>query len=83
MDGADTLRFSALATFDVRLFANLQQRLPRTTWARAMRVSLGVTNLLNRRQRVRDATGRTPLAYQGAYLDPLGRTVSLTVRRLL
>jgi len=31
---------------------------------------------------VHDATGQTPLSYQPAYLNPAGRTVSLSVRKL-
>jgi outer membrane receptor protein involved in Fe transport len=47
-----------------------------------MRVSLSVTNLFNRRQRVTDQTGEVPIGFQPAYLDPLGRTVRLSVRKL-
>ena len=76
------LHFSSLATFGLRLFANLQQRLPHDTWARGMRVSLGVDNILDSRQRVTDASGATPLAYQPGYLDPMGRTISLSIRKM-
>ena len=31
---------------------------------------------------VRDASGATPLIYQGAYLNPAGRTISLGLRKL-
>jgi outer membrane receptor protein involved in Fe transport len=51
-------------------------------WMRGMRVSLAVNNLLNTRQKVTDGTGATPYAYQPAYLDPLGRTVMISVRKL-
>jgi hypothetical protein len=77
-----TLRFSPLATFDLRLFANLANRLRDKAWARGMRVTLAVGNLFDSRQRVTDAAGRTPLIYQGAFLDPYGRTLSITVRRV-
>ncbi|WP_425502228.1 TonB-dependent receptor [Sphingobium jiangsuense] len=76
-----TLHFSSLLTMDLRLFANLANRLPREQWARGMRVSLGIDNLFNRRQTVTDDSGATPLAYQKGYLDPMGRTVSLSVRK--
>jgi outer membrane receptor protein involved in Fe transport len=68
---------------DLRLFADLQDRFPNAPWARDIRVSLTVANLLNDRQQVRDASGKTPLIYQPAYLDPLGRTVSLSLRKLM
>jgi iron complex outermembrane receptor protein len=38
---------------------------------------------LNDRQKVRDGRGATPLIYQPAYLDPLGRTVTLGLRKQL
>ncbi|MEG8025906.1 TonB-dependent receptor [Sphingomonas aurantiaca] len=51
-------------------------------WLRGMRISLSVDNVFNTRQRVTDATGATPNTYQPDYLDPLGRTVRLSVRKL-
>ncbi|MGR6329143.1 TonB-dependent receptor [Sphingomonas sp. XXL09] len=80
-----TLNFGGLATLNLRVFADLQQQLPLLKahpWVRGLRLSLGVTNLLNSRQRVRDANGVTPVSYQPDYQDPLGRTVSLTIRKL-
>src|SRR3546814_15910839 len=72
------LRFGSLATFDLRLFADLgQQRdfVRDHRWARGTRISLSVSNLFNRRQHVTDATGQTPISYQPDYLDPMGRTI--------
>ncbi|WP_256869410.1 hypothetical protein [Sphingobium lactosutens] len=80
--GSD-LRFGSLLTFDLRLFANMANRFRGQIWARGMRVSLSVENMLNSRQTVTDASGATPLAYQKAYLDPEGRTVLLTLRKIL
>lgn len=79
---AGDLHFGSLATFELRVFANLANRFRGKDWARGTRVSLSIANLLGQRQKVRDATGATPLAYQGAYLDPDGRTVLLSVRRI-
>ncbi len=47
-----------------------------------MRVSLSIDNLFDARQQVRDRLGTTPLSYQPGYLDPLGRSVRLSVRKL-
>ncbi|RXD02393.1 TonB-dependent receptor [Sphingomonas sp. UV9] len=80
-----TLNFGGLATANLRLFADLGQRLEwvkARPWLRGMRVSLSVDNVLNTRQRVTDATGATPNNYQPDYLDPLGRTVRLSIRKL-
>jgi iron complex outermembrane receptor protein len=82
-DDTGSLYYSSLATFDLRLFADLQQRLPHRSWARGARVTLSLTNLLDTRQHVHDAAGATPLIYEPAFLDPYGRTVSVTFRKIL
>jgi hypothetical protein len=82
--GSD-LFFSDYATFGLRLFADLgqQRSLAREhPFLRGMRVILTVDNILDARPQVRDRLGVTPLSYQPGYLDPLGRTVRLTVRKL-
>ena len=79
------LDFSSLGTINLRLFADLTQQLKflkKNPWAAGMRVTLGVNNVLNSRQRVRDANGQTPISYQPDYLDPLGRTIRLSVRKM-
>jgi len=81
-DGTGPLYFSSLATVDLRLFANLQQRFAGREWARGTRVTLGVSNMFDAHQRVRDGSGGTPQIYQPAFLDAYGRVVSLSVRRL-
>jgi uncharacterized membrane protein YgcG len=82
---SDRLQFSDLATVDLRLFANLGN-MPKLVvdnpWLRGTRVTLSVDNLFDARQRVRDATGTTPVNYQPDLLDPLGRTVRLSLRKL-
>ena len=82
----NTLHFGSLAKFDVRLFDDFTQNLDflrKHHWAKGMRIGVAVTNIFNTRQRVTDQTGAVPLSYQGAYLDPLGRAVRLTVRKLI
>lgn len=79
-----TLHFSSLATADLRLFANLGQ-MPQLVrnhpFLAGTRVTFSVQNLFDSRQDVRDNTGVTPLRYQPGYLDPLGRTVSISFRK--
>jgi outer membrane receptor protein involved in Fe transport len=80
-----SLRFSPLATFDLRLFANLGERfelVSKYPWLRGTQVRFEVDNLFNARPRVRDAFGEVPTSYQSNLLDPLGRTVSLSIRKL-
>ncbi|HVJ00176.1 MAG TPA: TonB-dependent receptor [Sphingomonas sp.] len=81
----EQLHFGSLATVDLRLFADLGQQLKFARdhrWARGMRISLSVDNLFNQRQRVTDAAGGTPISYQPDYLDPMGRTIRLSIRKL-
>ena len=80
----ETLTFSPLATANLRLFLDLGQQpaLAGRRWARGARITLSVTNLLDARLRVRDATGVTPLRYDPYYLDAAGRTVRLSLRKL-
>ena len=83
--GNQALRFSDLATVDFRLFANLgQQQALVKAWPflRGARITLSANNLFNSRQHVRDAAGDTPISYQPAYLDPLGRSVRIGFRKL-
>ena len=82
---ANDLFFSGLTTLNLRLFADLGQRpgvVQKHPWLRGSRISLAVNNLLNDRINVRDRNGNEPLGYQRDQLDPLGRTVTLTFRKL-
>jgi iron complex outermembrane recepter protein len=82
---AGDLHFSDITTLNLRLFANLGQQkdlVSSNPWLRGVRVGLYVNNLLDERVQVRDANGATPLAYQPGYIDPSGRTVLLSVRKL-
>ncbi|HLL31325.1 MAG TPA: hypothetical protein VK403_10045, partial [Allosphingosinicella sp.] len=80
----DDLHFDDFATINLRLFADLgQQPFARERpFLRGMRVSLAIDNLFDARQQVRDRLGAVPLSYQPDYLDPLGRSVRLSVRKL-
>ena len=81
----DDLRFSPLATFDLRMFANLGERLDLVSkhpWLRGSSVRFEVNNLFNAKPRVRNAAGEVPFSYQPDLLDPLGRTVSISFRKL-
>ena len=82
---SEPLAFSPLTTLNLRLFADLGSQLRFVKdhpWARGMRVTLSADNLLDSRQRVRDAEGNTPISYQPDILDPLGRTVMVSIRKL-
>jgi hypothetical protein len=85
--GGQTLYFSDLATVGVNAFANLNASqkalVAKYPVLKNGFVMLNVENLFNARQTVRDQGGVTPQAYQRDYLDPLGRTVRISFRKLL
>ena len=56
---------------------------PRGAWAKGLRITVAADNLFDPKRRVRDSGGATPLGYQPYLLDPLGRTVSLSLRKVL
>lgn len=79
------LKFSDLTTVNLRLFANLGARrdlVAKYPVLRGTRVTFGVTNLFDEKQEVRNAAGVVPVTYQEDYLDPLGRSLRLSVRKV-
>lgn len=79
------LFFSDLTTVNLRVFADLGQRrrlVARYPFFRGARASVAVNNLFDQRLDVRDAAGATPLSLQPAFLDPLGRSVRISFRKL-
>ncbi|MET0249922.1 MAG: TonB-dependent receptor [Sphingobium sp.] len=85
LGGASRLNFGSLATANLRLFANLGQ-MPALVkdhpFLRGARLSIGIDNIFNTRRDVTDANGTTPLRYQPGYLDPLGRSITISFRKL-
>ena len=82
---ADDLYFSSLGKVNLRLFADLSQRrglVQQYPFFRASRVSLGVDNLFDARRTVTNRAGDVPVAYQPDLLDPVGRRIELSFRKL-
>ncbi|WP_269714695.1 TonB-dependent receptor [Caulobacter sp. NIBR2454] len=78
------LEFDPLTTLNVRFFADLgaQPWARRNPWLRGARLSLSVDNLFDARQEVQSGSGATPINFQPDYLDPLGRQVRVSFRKL-
>ena len=53
-----------------------------TLLLRGTQVRFGVENLFDSKQKVRDNARLTPVGYQPDLLDPQGRTVSFSIRKL-
>ena len=78
---SQVLRFSPLSTLNLRAFTELGRYAPDVEFLKGARLSLSIANIFNRRQKITDEGGTTPLAYQRAYRDPIGRTVELEIRK--
>ncbi|RZJ82725.1 MAG: TonB-dependent receptor, partial [Brevundimonas sp.] len=84
--GGQDLDFSGQTTVSLNIFVDLNQR---TSWVerfpilKGSRLNLGVNNLFDSRLEVTSQGSDVPLNYQPDYLDPQGRTVSLTFRKIL
>ena len=82
---ASDLDFSSLATINLRLFADLSQRktlIAKAPFLNGSRLTMSINNLFDQRIQVRDGTGATPINYQPDYVDPVGRTVRISFRKL-
>lgn len=81
----EDLRFSNYATFDLRLFANLGERfdlVSKSPFFLGSSVRFEVKNIFNARPDVRGGSGNIPFAYQPDRLEPIGRTVGISFRKL-
>ena len=79
------LKFSPLTTVDARFFINFGERfdlVAKHPWLIGSSVRFEVNNLFNARPNVRDGLGAVPLSYQSDLLDPTGRTVTISFRKL-
>jgi TonB dependent receptor-like, beta-barrel len=80
----DMLHFSPVATFDLRLFANVGQDLAivaKHPWLAGSSIRFEVGNIFNTQPKVRNAAGDIPIGYAPEMLDPLGRTVMISIRK--
>jgi hypothetical protein len=81
----DNLHFSPVGTFDLRLFANpgdIPELVVKHPWLRGTQVRLEVNDVFNARPHVHDAAGNVPINFQPDLLNPLGRTVMISFRKL-
>lgn len=81
--GAENLRFSSVFRLNFAAFVPIHRLFPDQAWTKGIQLRLDVSNLTDHRQRIRDTSGVTPNRYQSDYLDPNGRTVTLTLRKRL
>jgi len=85
LPGSTNLQFNDYATVNLRTFVDLNQQtslIEKAPLFKNTRISLGVDNVFDARQRITDDTGTVPLRYQPFLVDPIGRSVSLELRKL-
>lgn len=79
------LDFSPYASLDFRLFANLGERfdlVSKHPFFRGSSVRFEVNNIFDAKPKVRDSAGMTPINYQPDLIEPIGRTVGISFRKL-
>lgn len=81
-DPAADLRFAPIFKLNASVFVSLHHFTPTQDWTRKVQVKVEVSNVTDARQSVRDRSGGVPNRLQPAFLDPVGRVVSLTLRKL-
>jgi hypothetical protein len=78
------LHFSSLATFDIKLFANVGQDLAlvgKHPWLLGSSIRFEIGNLFDARPDVRDFSGGRVPGFEPGQLDPLGRTIMISFRK--
>jgi hypothetical protein len=82
-NAASDLSFSGIFKLNIGAYISVHHFLRKQEWTRHMQLKLDVENVLDAHQHVRDRNGRVPNRFQQDYLDPIGRTVKLTLRKTL
>jgi hypothetical protein len=80
------LNFSGQTTVNLNMFVDLGAQASwaeKYSWLKGARLQLGVRNLFDSRTEVTSSAGDTPLNYQPDYLDPEGRSISISLRKIL
>jgi iron complex outermembrane receptor protein len=80
---ASDLSFSGIFRLNIGVYVSVHHFLPKAEWTRHSQLKLEVENVTDAHQDVRDRNGRVPNRFQPDYLDPIGRTVKLTLRKIL
>ena len=81
---AGNLKFGDLATFNLRVFMDFNQKpklIEKIPFLKGSRLRLAVDNIFDAQRKITDGNGLVPLNYQPRYLDPLGRYVELEWRK--
>lgn len=81
--GSSDLFFGDLATFDIRLFADLGEIFEKEdSWMDGLRISFLVDNVFDGQRRVTDEDGVVPDAFDPRRIDPTGRYYGIDIRKV-
>lgn len=80
---ASSLSFAPLCKVNVSGSLSVHHFFPRQGWTSHLGLKLEIANVTAARQRVRDADGGLPYRYQRDLLDPIGRTMTVSLRKRL
>lgn len=85
LPGTSDLRFGSVTNINLFMFMDFSARpklVEAVPFLKGARVMLRFENLLNSRQKVTDGTGAVPLSYQADYIDPRGRIIGISFRKV-
>lgn len=83
--GSSDLRFGAVFDLGARIFVNFDQQksvVEKIPLLKGTRLSFEFQDIFDSRQKVTDASGAVPLAYQAAYRDARGRFIGIDIRKI-
>jgi hypothetical protein len=80
---AGDLFFSPILKLNMSAYVGIHHLLKTQDWARDLQFKVEVNNLTDAHQRVSDRNGNVPNRFQPDFQDPIGRTVKLSLRKLL
>lgn len=81
----DDLKFGDQFTFNLTSFVNFDQQpkmVEAVPFLKGSRLRLSVQNVFDNVQKVTNGAGVVPIAYQPGYLDPRGRYVEVSFRKM-
>lgn len=81
-DPAADLRYAPMFKLKLGAYMPLKRIFADQDWAEKMQLRFDVDNVTDARQQVRDRNGDTPFRYQAGLTDPIGRTATVTLRKL-
>lgn len=81
-DPAADLALAPIFKLNIGMYISVHHFTPTQEWTSHMQLKVDLNNVTDARQSIRDRQGRVPYRLQPGFLDPVGRVVSVTLRKL-